>query len=546
MTLFGVAQKLAGKTTGSTPEPDSVPEAIKPPPPPAVVHLQIIWALAVLVFLINYTFEVFVFNDLYVPQHGLLSLFQLSLSLWANLEAALLAKRQPDLPHLALRLALIAQLLSGVLRFALEYLIRLDYLPLDRPLGAHDLGLPAVFVPLQLLLLLAISKLLINAFSWLERRRAAQLRREIENRLSTHEALLRSIQERKKAQAEVLSLRARLERTAYELTENIPVGTYTMVLRPGDALAKFSFMSQRFLELTGLDRATAASDPLRAFACVHPDDRAAWVERNARAFATKAPFWGETRIIVAGRVRWITAESSPRDLPDGSTLWEGVLVDITAQKEAEAALRQAHEELLSAEREQARQVERKRLLQDMHDGFGSQLATARLRLKYGELGQGAIEELLRECLDDLHLVVDTFNSPDHSLHDALVNYRYRLGSRLARLPVTIDWRLALAGCPPLEERIILQLLRIVQEALNNALKHAQARRIEVAVGCEPAGVLHLCVSDDGVGLPVVTASGRGLTNMQSRARSIGGELVWTELSPGTRVSLSLPLTLASS
>lgn len=73
-------------------------------------------------------------------------------------------------------------------------------------------------------------------------------------------------------------------RTALNITEAIPVGTYTMVLEPGSALASFRFLSERFLELTGLDRDTALSDPLKAFACVHPDDYNTWVQLNAEAF----------------------------------------------------------------------------------------------------------------------------------------------------------------------------------------------------------------------------------------------------------------------
>ena len=130
---------------------------------------------------------------------------------------------------------------------------------------------------------------------------------------------------------------------ALELTEHIPVGTYTMVLTPGNPVAKFSFLSKRFLELTGLDAEEARSDAFKAFACVHPEDHAAWIERNADAFARRAPFLGETRIIVNGDTRWIRAESSPRELHDGSIIWEGVLTDITDQRLAELALRRSEE-----------------------------------------------------------------------------------------------------------------------------------------------------------------------------------------------------------
>lgn len=133
------------------------------------------------------------------------------------------------------------------------------------------------------------------------------------------------------------------ERTAFELTEAIPVGTYTMVLGPGDALARFSFMSQRFLQLTGLHRDLAMRDTMKAFECVHPEDRARWVELNEEAFAAKTPFFGQTRVVVEGKVRWITAESLPRSLPDGTIVWEGVLIDVTDRVLAEQELLRAKE-----------------------------------------------------------------------------------------------------------------------------------------------------------------------------------------------------------
>lgn len=139
--------------------------------------------------------------------------------------------------------------------------------------------------------------------------------------------------------------RNELAQTALAITEAIPVGTYTMVLRPGADLARFSFMSERFLEICGLERKVAEADPLQAFACVHPDDYDAWVALNAETFARRLPFKGQCRVVVGGQVRWILAESVPRDLPDGSTVWEGVISDITEQVQAAQKLRDQEQEL---------------------------------------------------------------------------------------------------------------------------------------------------------------------------------------------------------
>jgi PAS domain S-box-containing protein len=154
------------------------------------------------------------------------------------------------------------------------------------------------------------------------------------------------VTEQRRMEAELQIARRSLADTALAITEAIPVGTYTMVKQPGCDLASFSFISERFLEICGLEREAATSDPLLAFACVHPDDYDAWVALNAHVFAHKLPFRGETRLLVDGRVRWILAESVPRDLADGTTVWEGVISDVTERVLAQQRLQESEKNLL--------------------------------------------------------------------------------------------------------------------------------------------------------------------------------------------------------
>ncbi|MBJ7898386.1 MAG: PAS domain S-box protein, partial [Cyanobacteria bacterium RI_101] len=197
------------------------------------------------------------------------------------------------------------------------------------------------------------------------------LARRLERRLASQTTELEEAQEELN----------RLGATALAITRAIPVGTYTLELPAGETLAKFSFMSERFLEITGLNLEEARADPLQAFACVHPEDYDRWVRQNADAFTRKVHFWGETRLLVQGETRWVTAESFPRDLPDGSTVWEGVLIDITDRKQYEAALERANDEITrmnqaledrvkerTAELEQSR-AQFQRLVEDIGDNF---------------------------------------------------------------------------------------------------------------------------------------------------------------------------------
>ena len=209
------------------------------------------------------------------------------------------------------------------------------------------------------------------------------------------------VTERRQAETKLAEMRAALERTAYELTENIPVGTYTMVQPPDGGIGRFEFMSERFLEICGLDAEEARHDPFKAFACVHPEDYDEWVRKNAEVFANKLPFFGECRVVAAGHVRWITAESSPRELPDGSTVWEGVLIDITRQKQAEAALAAAREEERRREEAQRRDLEGK-----LRTSLAAAATAHEIKQPLGRIlleTQAAIERLRRVPLRQAHM-----------------------------------------------------------------------------------------------------------------------------------------------
>ena len=140
------------------------------------------------------------------------------------------------------------------------------------------------------------------------------------------------------AEAALEAERREHEKAAFALTENMPAGAYTMVLRPGAELAQFAFVSTQFLHMLELTREEAVGDPMTVFSRVHPEDRPNWLKINAEAFAERRPFSGEARIVAHGQTRWIRAESVPRELDDGSVIWEGILVDITRLKETEHRL----------------------------------------------------------------------------------------------------------------------------------------------------------------------------------------------------------------
>lgn len=172
-----------------------------------------------------------------------------------------------------------------------------------------------------------------------------------------------------------------------------------------------------------------------------------------------------------------------------------------------------------------RTEERIRLLQDMHDGFGSQLAGLSILAEKGRIQPAELPQYLGELMSDLYLLVDTLGNADITLEEALIDMRYRLQNRFAGIAPALSWDIHLDGMPGLDTRTVLHLLRIMQEAINNALKHANASRIDLRAQYQQlTGELSICIHDNGKGMPDSIVHGRGLYNMRVRAREAGAEL----------------------
>jgi len=185
--------------------------------------------------------------------------------------------------------------------------------------------------------------------------------------------------------------------------------------------------------------------------------------------------------------------------------------------------------------------ERGRVMQDMHDGMGSQLMTTLALVENRQLSQAEVAEALRGCIDDMRLTIDSMQPEDNDLASLLGNLRYRLEPRLLAAGIELEWRVT--DLPVLDNagpHAQLQVLRIVQEAFTNVLKHSGANRVRVETSNEN-GAARLVVADNGRGrdasAPVPDRGGRGLNNMQSRARSLGADLNFSNTGDGHIVEL---------
>jgi signal transduction histidine kinase len=335
------------------------------------------------------------------------------------------------------------------------------------------------------------------------------------------------------------------ERIAYEVTENIPVGTFTLTSAPGQSRPRLAFLSRRFLQITGLSASQVGRHVRQALAIVHPEDRTMLARWYADAARYQRPFAVRVRILVAGATRWVNIESAPRLRADGSTVWEGVLIDETEQVKAQEAAERDRAALQEHLMAQTRLQEREQLLRDVHDGFGSQLASVRMMVEKGRIPPDKLPAYLQEVSADLHLVVDTLGPSEITLADAIYDMRYRISRRFEGGGIQFHWNVMLDALPPLSSRTILQILRIMQEAVHNAIRHAEAQHITLSAEYDAAHhQLQVTIRDDGVGLPQPLRAGRGMGNMQQRAREIGADWEIRATHPGTVVALRLVLAEA--
>lgn len=211
-----------------------------------------------------------------------------------------------------------------------------------------------------------------------------------------------------------------------------------------------------------------------------------------------------------------------------------------AQREAE--LTASHERLREIEHRDLLHQERQRLMQDMHDGLGSTLVTALRAFEGDRAADLDAVAILRGCIDDLKLTIDSMEPVETDLLLLLATLRFRLQPRLEEAGVKLVWDAGEA--PPLDwldQRHALHILRILQEAFANILKHAAAREVSLAVRTEDGRVL-VRVQDDGRGFdPAQPATGRGLANQQRRAEAIGAVIVWEPSPKGVCLVLALPV-----
>jgi PAS domain S-box-containing protein len=300
---------------------------------------------------------------------------------------------------------------------------------------------------------------------------------------------------------------------------------------------------------------------------VHPEDRARVMETMERLAGNE--FEVEYRIVAKdGRVRWLRDRGFPIRNQSGEVYRVGgVAEDITDRKESEDRLKASSEQLraLSASLQSAREQEATRIAHQIHDDMGGILTGLRWELE-------ALEKMIQEPTDTWHLrvVMREKLAVMLSLTDNTINVVRRIASELRPsilddlgLMEAIEWHTqqfeARTGiqcrCHCSSQSIVLgnqestAVFRIVQEALTNVIRHAQANCVDVSMKAEDEMFI-LTVTDNGRGITqeeMLSRKSLGLLGMQERAHLIGGRVDIVGLKgTGTTLHVRVPFARAES
>lgn len=221
-----------------------------------------------------------------------------------------------------------------------------------------------------------------------------------------------------------------------------------------------------------------------------------------------------------------------------------------AKAELAATLAQQH----ALELAHARIGERVNLASDLHDGLGGMLvgSIATLERAPDNLSAPALLAMLKSLRDDLRLIIEATGRHDgpRAFGELLAPLRHRTSQLLDANGIDCRWQVSNIETLELPPSQSLDLLRFLQEALTNVLKHSASRRVDVAVALTNTGVgaeLKLSVRDDGRGFVVDgadKAAGAGLRSLRARARRLGAELQLQSRPGETQLTLQMPLAPA--
>ncbi|NBY67572.1 MAG: PAS domain S-box protein [Betaproteobacteria bacterium] len=315
-----------------------------------------------------------------------------------------------------------------------------------------------------------------------------------------------------------------------------------------------SMFQMKAVEVLGENLSILLPDVMRQAHIGHVEDFAGSLGES-RAMAPRLDVMGRR----ADGTEFPIESTISKTLMGGKVQMTAVLRDVTQRRRAEFELRHMNAQLreLSASLQEVREQERSRIARELHDDLGQQLTGLKLELAW--LGSRIKEgrEMPFERVTDMKRMLDMAISSVRRISSDLrplilddlgfaEAVQWHASEVMERSNLKLELDLT-AHKMVNDDARATALFRIVQEALTNILRHAQAENVAITLSVE-GNFLCLRIQDDGLGMPEkIRVGGMGLLSMRERAVALGGEFSLSKVKEGdakagVSIEVRLPLS----
>ena len=183
---------------------------------------------------------------------------------------------------------------------------------------------------------------------------------------------------------------------------------------------------------------------------------------------------------------------------------------------------------------------------ELHDNIGQLLSSTKMLLGVTQRSMAHVpeslnlaEETLGNAINDLRALTKALDREWLEQFDLITNLTTEIGRINASKTLNIEFHHH--GKLPMEAQKQIILFRIVQEALQNAIKHAEASQVAIAIKIANSNII-LTIADNGKGLGSGSfMNGLGIRNMKHRTKLLGGTIDWESTVIGATVSINLTI-----
>ncbi|SCY06996.1 PAS domain S-box-containing protein [Nitrosospira sp. Nl5] len=352
-----------------------------------------------------------------------------------------------------------------------------------------------------------------------------------------------------------------------------PAGMVFQYVQCDDGRYSMPFVGDQCVNVLGIAVETLQANPGLLLDLVLAEDRESLRQSRALSAESLSKWNWEGRLwIEAYRdVKWVSLRASPRREKDVGVIWEGIMLNITQSRRRETELLESHERLreVSSHVMAAREHERIRIAQEIHDDLGGNLTAIKIDLDWlarhidgGGGGDGRDTTGNAMLLAKVHTIdqvvdrtIDSIRRMSRDLRPGIMDFgivaaiEWEAKEFSKRLGIPCEIACAQQDID-LKQDVAVAVFRIFLEALTNIAKHARASRVWVRLE-EVQGRLELEVRDDGGGIMAGDTAKRGsfgIRGMVERAGLLDGKLTISgerkedrQGKRGTTVHLSIPL-----